>query len=87
MADLLKKCTSPPDDSVILRSWNQASSLCGNSGSTSEVGLHGRIFYFFINIYFPKLRKIKTRAYVRNLKYGSLAMNVLNRYVISIVLK
>ena len=38
MADLLKKCTSPPDDSVILQSWNQASTLCGNAGNTTEVG-------------------------------------------------
>ena len=40
----------------------------------------GRILLFFHN-YFSRFHKIESRTYIKNLRYSSLHMNVLCRYV------
>ena len=42
---------------------------------------NGKIFLLFFHNYFSRFHKIKSRTYIKNLRHGSLQMNVLCGYV------
>ena len=49
--------------------------------SFSFMSKNGKIFKKKIHNYISRFHRIKSRTYIKNLRYGSLQMNVLCRYV------